>query len=401
LGAELTDSFLKPLFFFMRDLVFVVPVCILALAGRFIKKKVDIGLGPEPLINNVHHKKALERHGYSARTFVRQVYYITDLFDVRADRLIRPPLSYWIRDYYLFFHVVFSYRCLYIYFNGGPLGFTSFLWRLEPLLLRLARVKVVVMPYGSDVQEMSRSPNLLFKDAISTDYPDLRLRRKRVAAKIDLWTRYADHVISGCEWVDYMCHWDTLMVAHFSIDTEMWQPIAERPARADTPLRVLHAPNHRAIKGTQYLIEAVKELKEAGVDIELVILERMPNEEVKRVMATVDIVADQLIVGWYAMFALEAMAMGKPVICYIRKDLEELYITRGLLSPGELPVINCTPLTVQQKLRDLASDRSVLDEIGQHSRAYALKLHSTEAVGRVFDSINRSIGLRANPAREG
>jgi glycosyltransferase involved in cell wall biosynthesis len=388
-------KYLKVVIFFLRDLVFVVPVFVIAFVARFAKKTVDIGLGPEPLINNIHHKKALERYGYSARTFVREVYYISNLFDLRADRLIRRPFSYLLRDYYLFVHAVFTYRCLYIYFNGGPLGFTAFLWRLEPLLLRLAGVKVVVMPYGSDVQEMTRSPNLLFKDAISSDYPGLRMRRKRLAAQIDLWTRYADHVIGGCEWVDYMFHWDSLMTAHFSIDTESWQPPADNQARAGGPVRVLHAPNHRAIKGTQSFIEAVRELKGSGVDVELIILERIPNDEVKRVMATVDIVADQLIVGWYAMLALEAMAMGKPVLCYIRKDLEELYITKGLLSPGELPVINCTPLTVKQKLQELVSDRSALDEIGRRSRAYALKHHSMDAVGRVFDGINQSLGLHS------
>ena len=37
---------------------------------------------------------------------------------------------------------------------------------------------------------------------------------------IDRWTTHSDHVISGCDWVDYMHHWDTLMSAHFSIDIE-------------------------------------------------------------------------------------------------------------------------------------------------------------------------------------
>jgi hypothetical protein len=378
---------------FLRDLVLLIPVFVVALTARFARKRVDIGLGPEPLINNIHHKKALERFGYSAQTFVREVYYISDLFDVRADRWIQPPFSYLIRDYCLFVHVVFNYRCLYIYFNGGPLGFTAFLWRMEPLLLKLANVKVLVMPYGSDVQNMTRSPNHLFKDAISSDYPNLRMRRKRIAAQIDLWTRYADHVIGGCEWVDYMFHWNTLMTAHFSIDTESWEACDDGPAGAGSALRVLHAPNHRAIKGTQYFVDAVRELREAGADIELIILERMSNDEVRRVMATVDIVADQLIVGWYAMFALEAMAMGKPVLCYIRADLEELYITKGLLAPGELPVIKCTPLTVKQKLKELNEDPNMLREIGKRSRTYAVKHHSIEAVGKVFDGINRALGL--------
>ena len=139
------------------------------------------------------------------------------------------------------------------------------------------------MPYGGDVQEMSRSPNLLFKHALAQDYPLHRLRRSDIARRIDLWTQQADHVISGCEWVDYMYHWDTLMLGHFSIDTQRWAPLAgAAPAGASRPLRILHAPNHRAIKGSQFFIQAVDELRHEGLPLELVILERVPNNRCAR-----------------------------------------------------------------------------------------------------------------------
>ncbi|MFX1492278.1 MAG: hypothetical protein ACFFBU_08440, partial [Promethearchaeota archaeon] len=159
-------------------------------------------------------------------------------------------------------------------------------------------------------------------------------------------------------------------------------------------LRILHAPNHRAIKGTQHFIDAVNELIEDGLNIELVLLEGVPNDEIKRVMASVDIVADQLIVGWYAMFALEAMALGKPVLCFLHEDLKYLYITSGLVAADEIPIINCTPLTVKEIIRDLVLNRDKLFEIGNRSREYVIKHHSTQAVGKVFDEINRSIGVR-------
>lgn len=68
-------------------------------------------------------------------------------------------------------------------------------------------------------------------------------------------------------------------------------------------------------------------------------------------MSNVDVVADQLIIGWYAMFSMEAMSMGKPVICYLRKDLIELYLSSGnLVSLDELPHINSHFLEVKQNL---------------------------------------------------
>lgn len=396
-------AFLKSLGLTIMDMIVFFPLLLLSIIARFSKKPYDIGLGPEPLVSHIYHKQAFARFGYTVQTFVADVYFITDKFDLRGDQIIPPKYRFpgckYLIYLYLFAISVLRYKCIYIYFNGGPLGLaTSLLWRIEPILYKLAKVKVVVMPYGVDVQDMSRAANLLYKDAMSRDYPVHRFRRKRIAAKIDLWTKYADSVIAGCDWVYYMYHWDTLMLAHFSIDVDAWKPVDQDhgypgPARK-TKLRILHAPNHRAIKGTRYFIDAVDELKEEGLDIELVLLERVPNEEVRKIMASVDVVADQLIVGWYAMFAIEAMAMGKPVLCYLREDLKDLYVTSGLVDPEEIPILNCSPLTVKETLKNLVSQRDRVPEIGRRSREFVLKHHSTQAIGKVFDGINRSLGLK-------
>jgi hypothetical protein len=380
--------------------VFLVVAFPLALVSRLSRRTVDVGLGPEPLINNVYHKRALARYGYSAETFVDQVYYITQEFDYRGDLKV-PRLLGWLRAYVLFTRAVFRYKALYIYFNGGPLMSRRLAWRLEPALYRVAGVKVVVMPYGGDVQVMSRSRNLLFKDAQSRDYPIFRRRHRRVAAQVDLWTRWADHVISGVEWVDYMYHWDTLMLGHFSIDVRQWE--AKAPARsAEGPLRLLHAPNHRAIKGTRYFVRAVEELRAEGVDVELEMRERVSNDEIREAMDGVDIVADQLVVGWYAMFALEALAMGKPVLCYLRRDLLSLYTAAGLIEEGEIPIVNCEPLTVKDAIRHLAENREVLPELGRRGREFVRRHHSLDSVGQVFDRINRGLGLSpSGPPAEG
>lgn len=390
---------LKHVYTLLAELIAAPLVVVVAILARFRAKPIDVGLGPQPMINNVYHKQALTAYGYRAETFVENVYFITDEFDVRADQsflgrhaLLRPWLAV-----YLFGWAVRRYRCLYLYFNGGPLHARNhFLWRLEPWLYKLAGVKIVVMPYGGDVQDLTRTSNLLFKDAVAQDYPQFKLRRRRIAAQIDLWTRHADHVISGCDWVEYMPHWDTLMLGHFSIDTERWKPDADAPSPASGAsgkLRILHAPNHRTIKGTSHFVRAVAELAQEGVPVELVILERVSNAEVKAVMRTVDVVADQLIIGWYAMFAIEAMALGKPVLCYLRPDFEQLYIEAGVVVKGEIPIVNCTIGNLKDVLRGLALNRERLDVIGQRSREFVLRYHSTQVVGRQFDQINRGLGL--------
>jgi glycosyltransferase involved in cell wall biosynthesis len=370
--------------------ILMSPVLILsAVVSRFYPRKYDVGIGPVPLINSVYHKKALELYGVRAQTFVDSVYFITDDFDVRFDQIFKGPL-WLLLHYFLFIRAVFCYRCLYIYFNGGPLRRTGFLRLLEPLLLKIAGVKIVVMPYGSDVQVMTRSDNLMFKQVMAMDYPKQGELGPKVSRDIDRWIKYADCIISGCEWVDYMPSWDKLCLSHFAIDMDYWQAIEKKEA---TPAKILHAPNHRNIKGTDFFVKAVEELQKEGEQIELIMLEKVPNDKIHEVMISVDIVADQLIIGWYAMFAIEAMSLGKPVLCHLRKDLEELYISNGLLEKGEIPIVNCTVDSVKETIRELVNDQAKRLRIGRQSIEYVQKHHSLQAIGEFFNEVNNFIGL--------
>lgn len=63
---------------------------------------------------------------------------------------------------------------------------------------------------------------------------------------------------------------------------------------------VVHAPNHRAFKRTSHLAEACRELGGQGDQVQLRLLERVPNSEVRRAMAEANNVADQFILGFPA-----------------------------------------------------------------------------------------------------
>lgn len=365
-----------------------------ALLARFVPKPIEIGLGPEPLINNVYHSKALRAKGWQAETFVDSLYFITSEFDVKLISS-NALLSRLIRLSFIpYFFSIFRYKVIYIYFNGGGLYAARLLWALEPFLYRLAGVKVVVMPYGGDVQDMQKSGELYFKHVVDKDYPRHFRRRMMIRSKVWMWSLYADHVISGCDWVDYMQHWDTLCISHFSIDLEHWA--STENLQTIGPIKILHAPNHKNIKGTHFFEQAVEFLKSAGHEVELVMVQGVPNSHLKKMISECDIVADQLVIGWYAMFAIEAMALGKPVLCYVRDDLEELYVRAGLLERGELPLIKCSPENLNEILKKLIDDRPRLRAIGECGRAYVERHHSLDAIGTMFTSINNDLGVKRN-----
>ena len=386
--------------------IFLIPFFLaISFIARLLKKPIDVGLGPEPLINNIYHKKALLKYGYSVETFVISVYFITSEFDYRGDYIVdrfskfNRLLGYlgmdslFLGSIHLFLRSLFKYKILYIYFNGGPLFPTIILRRYEHIFYKLANIKIVVFPYGGDVQDLSRCPNLLFKHAMGVNYPDYSKRMKRrVAEQIDIWTVHSNHIISGCDWVHYTYYWDTLMLGHFSIDIDRWRPVQRH--KKNKSFKILHAPNHRAIKGTDFLIQAVNELKREGYDIDLVLIEKASNDVVKRAIEDADLVVDQLVIGWYAMFAIEAMALGKPVVCYLDSNLENLYINVGLISKDEIPIIKANPTNIKEVIKQNIKNKEKLKKIGENSRKFVLKHHSVEYIGSIFTSINNKLGIK-------
>ncbi|MDO8542557.1 MAG: hypothetical protein Q7S40_19115 [Opitutaceae bacterium] len=372
--------------------ILLLPLVLAALVSRGAARR-GVGLGPEPLINNVHHAKALRRQGFEAVTFVSHEYYITSQFDVRW--LSWRPFNH----YALFLMALFRFEILYVYFNGGPLAWTA-LRGIEPWLYRLAGVKVVAMPYGGDVQDFGVHDDVVYRAAYLQDYPHvLRHRMPTLHRQVRRWLNGADWVISGCDWVRYTRHWHTLMLAHFSIDTDQWCPAASRPAAprrtfsASRPLRVLHAPNHRAIKGTAFIENVIARLRAGGVPLELVIVQKLPNDELRKLVQDVDVVVEQLVIGWYGLFALEVMACAKPVLTYISPELERLYVLQGLLQPGELPIERVDHENLESRLRAFATGEVDLRERGEQCRQFVLRHHSLDAVGAVFARINHQLGI--------
>jgi glycosyltransferase involved in cell wall biosynthesis len=366
------------------NLVLLPYIFLIALNKRFkSKKSIKIGIGPQPLINNIYHKKSLELYGYKVETFVSNTYYITNDFDIdltNENKVIKRLKL---------IHLAFKYDVLMFYFNGGPLAISSFV-KLEAWFYKLAGVKTILLPYGSDVQDMSRSKNALFKDVLTKDYREHKNARNKISEQIDRWTIHADYIISGCEWVDYMYHWDMLTLAHFSIDINDEKFISNNKINNKT-FKIFHAPNHKNIKGTQYLVDAVDNLKSQGYDIELILKTKISNSEVIATIHECDIVADQFIVGWYAMFALEAMSCKKPVLCYLRDDLIDLYKSANILE-DEMPIINTNVQNIKENILWCYNNKNKLDEISQSSYEFVKKYHSLESIGEKFDLAIKSIG---------
>ncbi|MBA2474356.1 MAG: glycosyltransferase family 4 protein [Actinobacteria bacterium] len=159
------------------------------------------------------------------------------------------------------------------------------------------------------------------------------------------------------------------------LDLARFQP-APPPERA-RPL-IVHAPSSRARKGTEHVVAAC-----AGLDADLEIVEGLHHDEAKERYRAADIVVDQLNAGWHGIFALEAMALAKPVVGHLREEAvrrsEEGYGVR-------VPIVPATRETLRERLAELVSLPQERRRIGAASRAYVERVHDIERVAdRLLD----------------
>jgi glycosyltransferase involved in cell wall biosynthesis len=157
---------------------------------------------------------------------------------------------------------------------------------------------------------------------------------------------------------------------------------------SDVPV-VVHAPTHRGVKGTRFILEAIDRLRRDGIPVELVLVEGVSQSEALRLYQRADLLVDQLLLGWYGGAAIECMAMGKPVICYIRED-DLKFIPEQMRR--DLPVINASPATIADVLREwLTVRRHELAAVGRRSREYVERWHDPLKIAAMLKTEYESI----------
>jgi glycosyltransferase involved in cell wall biosynthesis len=136
---------------------------------------------------------------------------------------------------------------------------------------------------------------------------------------------------------------------------------------------IVHAPTDRMMKGSDHVIAAVEELKREGLSFEFKLIEKMDQIEAATWYRRADVVVDQLRIGWYGVVAVEAMALGKPVIAYILDEHYERFTPR-------LPIANANPETVKHMLTELIRDAELRSDLSRRSREFAEQVHDINKV---------------------
>lgn len=150
--------------------------------------------------------------------------------------------------------------------------------------------------------------------------------------------------------------------------------------------KILHAPSDGTIKGTAMILDALEKLK-SRYDFELILVEKKTHEEALALYRSADIAIDQVLAGWYGGFAVEMMAMGKPVACYIRE--QDLKFVPDAMK-DDMPILRIDPGNLVDDLAAILERRSQWRNDGEKSRRYVERWHNPDYIARAMLDSYRS-----------
>jgi len=259
-----------------------------------------------------------------------------------------------------------------IHFNFGqpliPLWLHGHVLNELPLLKRAGKTLLVTFQ-GCDVRPV---------ECCFCTYEHCRRENRYRAPNAARFLRYADRVFHlNPDLRKWLPGSSFLPYAH--VDLRLLVPDQTSPADGEDKREIVvaHAPTSRDVKGTAHVLGAIEQLRSEGVAVSLDLIENVPHGEVLRRLRNADLVVDQLLIGWYGGIAVEAMALGKPVLCYVRED-----------SPAdnpfgaELPVVRVSPATLAPELRMLVSEPERVSSLGRASRAFVERHHDPDSIVR-------------------
>jgi hypothetical protein len=151
---------------------------------------------------------------------------------------------------------------------------------------------------------------------------------------------------------------------------------------------LVHSSTASVTKGTSAVLKAIDQLK-SQYFFQFQLIQGVSRDEALQIVQKADIFIDQFVLGDHGMAALEAMAFGKPVLCYIKPSMIDRY-------PSDCPIINANQGNLTRVIEPLLKDGHLRHEIGRRSRIYVEKHHDGVKLGyRLRDIYQEVISNRA------
>jgi hypothetical protein len=149
------------------------------------------------------------------------------------------------------------------------------------------------------------------------------------------------------------------------------------PTNREPPLAV-YAPTADRADDTAMVVAACTQL---GVELDVV--EGVHHDDAFERYKAADLAIGSIGADWYGSFEIEAMALGKPVVAALDRDVlrqsEEAFATT-------VPIVTATRETLVERLRPLVADPDERRRVGVAGRAYVERVHDANTIAdRLID----------------
>ena len=243
-------------------------------------------------------------------------------------------------------------------------------------ILRVMRKKIIYLPSGCRDEELRSAFERLDKGAVCGNCGfSERCHDSNIIPNLDRVSRYAHLSIGfGIFEPSY------LKVQHFkykSIDLDVWKPINNSIIQQVKKIRVLHSysletrsANGLNIKGSPVIIETMRRIEAELPHVEFVELTGLKIQEMVHEQQKADILIDQLHYGWWGSTGVEAMALGKVLVCYIRSSWKANFLM-NFPEYSDLPVVNVNTGNFYEVMINLLTNDEMINDLKARSRLFA------------------------------
>ena len=362
------------------------------------KKRISDGQKPnlvwcsDPLLNFKYWSNSLVEIGYNSKTIMSHHYGSNDQgdFDLYFDELDLKSLvfnsdlfTYFFKEYLILEYLLTKFDIIHTTVNLIPIQNQ----KLKQLFYQIAHLfgcKVVVIPYGSDYKRYSRILDTTRRHTHLYHYPIAGNQEEEITNRLNYSIEHCDIFIPGSQ-TEGISRWDVLVFNPLCIDLKEWSP-REKYVSNNHKIVITHSPNHKYIKGSSFLINAIKKLQIEGLKVELILLQGFKNSEVKKILGeTSDIHVENLHNG-YGLNAIEAMSLGIPVISNLSEN-PELKVFRRYGYLNECPALSSNPEDIYNDLKILILNQELRIELSSRGRAYVEKYHSYSTSQFLFSKV--------------
>jgi hypothetical protein len=153
---------------------------------------------------------------------------------------------------------------------------------------------------------------------------------------------------------------------------------------------VVHATTAPIAKGTPAVLAAIDVLQER-YDFDFTLLHGVPRADALRTIQSADLYLDQFVLGAHGGAAIEAMALGTPVVGWIKPAVARAY-------PADLPLVNASQEELVSTLSELLEDGERRARLGRLSRAYAEAHHDASRLAQELVIVYHGVVQRGRSA---